>query len=169
MTKNALLKRGPKNSGMGRPRPPPYSGNARKKTFFFPLRPSLILYVIFCNYRCPLQSAIRPLFKSVHWYRKFNLDISLNTKQECPSKRARACRVKLRDYQFVWSAPSGSNWMIIRFVLSKVNNGRNKRIYASGLRPFEPFDDFAPTLSYQIDKVCSKSIRSTCFLLWSWN
>ena len=34
MTKNALLKRGPKNSGMGRP-PPPYSGNARKKTFFF--------------------------------------------------------------------------------------------------------------------------------------
>ena len=106
----------------------------------------------------------------VYWYRKFNLDIVLNTiRQECPSKRARACRVKLRDYQFVWSAPSGSNWMIIRFVLSKVNNGRNKRIYALGLRPFEPFDDFAPTLSYQIDKVCSKSIRSTCSLLWSWN
>ena len=34
LTKNALLERGPKNSGMGNP-PPPYSGNARKKTFFF--------------------------------------------------------------------------------------------------------------------------------------
>ena len=34
LTKNALLKRGPKNLGMGRP-PPHYSGNARKKTFFF--------------------------------------------------------------------------------------------------------------------------------------
>ena len=34
LTKNALLKRGPKNSGMGRP-PPHHSGNARKKTFFF--------------------------------------------------------------------------------------------------------------------------------------
>ena len=102
-------------------------------------------------------------------YRKFKIDFALNTKQECPSKCARACRVKLRDYQFVWSAPSGSNWMIIRFVLSKVNNGRNKRIYALGLRPFEPLDDFTPTLSYQIDKVCSKSIRSTCSLLWSWN
>ena len=31
--KNALLKRGPKNLGMGRPSPP-HSGNARKKTFF---------------------------------------------------------------------------------------------------------------------------------------
>ena len=29
-----------KNSGMGRP-PPPYSGNARKKTFFFQLISSL--------------------------------------------------------------------------------------------------------------------------------
>ena len=29
------LKRGPKNSGMGRPPPPQNSGNARKKTFFF--------------------------------------------------------------------------------------------------------------------------------------
>ena len=27
-------KKGPKNPGMGRPLPPPYSGNARKKTFF---------------------------------------------------------------------------------------------------------------------------------------
>ena len=35
LTKKALLERGPKNSGMGRPRPPPYSGNARKKTSFF--------------------------------------------------------------------------------------------------------------------------------------
>ena len=96
---------------------------------------------------------------SVYWYRKFNLDIALNTiRQECPSKRARACRVKLRDYQFVWSAPSGSNWMIIRFVLSKVNNGRNKRIYALGLRPFEPLDDFAPTLSYQIDKFAANQL-----------
>ena len=34
LTKSALLKRGPKNSGMGRPPPHPYSGNARKKTFF---------------------------------------------------------------------------------------------------------------------------------------
>ena len=34
MTKNALLKRGPKNSGMGRP-PPHHLGNARKKAFFF--------------------------------------------------------------------------------------------------------------------------------------
>ena len=34
LTKNALLKRGPKNSGMGRP-PPHNSGNVRKKTFFF--------------------------------------------------------------------------------------------------------------------------------------
>ena len=33
LTKNALLERGPKNSGMGRP-PPLYSGNARKKRFF---------------------------------------------------------------------------------------------------------------------------------------
>ena len=40
LTKNALLKRGPKNSGMGRP-PPHNSGNARKKTFFFQLRSSL--------------------------------------------------------------------------------------------------------------------------------
>ena len=41
LTKTALLKRGPKNSGMGRP-PPPHSGNARKKTFFFQLISSLI-------------------------------------------------------------------------------------------------------------------------------
>ena len=27
-------KKGPKNPGMGRPPPPPHSGNARKKTFF---------------------------------------------------------------------------------------------------------------------------------------
>ena len=33
LTKKALLERGPKNLGKGRP-PPPYSGNARKKTFF---------------------------------------------------------------------------------------------------------------------------------------
>ena len=33
LTKNALLEKGPKNSGVGRP-PPPHSGNARKKTFF---------------------------------------------------------------------------------------------------------------------------------------
>ena len=43
LTKNVLLKRGPKNSGMGRP-PPHHSGNARKKTFFFQLTPSLIFY-----------------------------------------------------------------------------------------------------------------------------
>ena len=41
LSKNALLKRGPKNLGMGRS-PPPYSGNARKKTFFFQLMSSLI-------------------------------------------------------------------------------------------------------------------------------
>ena len=35
MTKNALLEKGPKNSGMCRPPPPPHLGNARKKTFFF--------------------------------------------------------------------------------------------------------------------------------------
>ena len=29
-----MVKKGPKNSGIGRP-PPPFSGNARKKTFFF--------------------------------------------------------------------------------------------------------------------------------------
>ena len=41
LTKNAVLKRGPKISGMGRP-PPYHSGNARKKTFFFlQLMPSL--------------------------------------------------------------------------------------------------------------------------------
>ena len=34
MTKTALFEKGPKNSGTGRP-PPPHSGNARKKTFFF--------------------------------------------------------------------------------------------------------------------------------------
>ena len=34
LTKKALLERGPKISGMGIP-PPPYSGNARKKTLFF--------------------------------------------------------------------------------------------------------------------------------------
>ena len=28
LTKNALLEKGPKNSGMGRPHPPPHSGNA---------------------------------------------------------------------------------------------------------------------------------------------
>ena len=35
LTKNALLVKGPKNSGMGRPLPPPHSGIAQKKTFFF--------------------------------------------------------------------------------------------------------------------------------------
>ena len=40
LTKNALLEKGPKNSGMGRP-PSPHSGNARKKTFFFLLMSSL--------------------------------------------------------------------------------------------------------------------------------
>ena len=36
MTKNTLLEKGPKSSGMGRPPPsPPHSGNARRKTFFF--------------------------------------------------------------------------------------------------------------------------------------
>ena len=49
MTKNALLKRGPKNSGMGRPPPPPHLGNARKKTFFcidvFP-------YSLQCDFDC---------------------------------------------------------------------------------------------------------------------
>ena len=44
LTENALLKRGPKNSGMGRP-PPHNSGNARKKTFFFQLMSSLTMTV----------------------------------------------------------------------------------------------------------------------------
>ena len=36
MTKNALLEKWPKKSGICRPpSPPPHSGNARKKTFFF--------------------------------------------------------------------------------------------------------------------------------------
>ena len=43
-------------------------------------------------------------------------------------------------------------------MLSKVNNGRNKRIYALGLRPFEALDDFAPTLSYQIDKFAANQL-----------
>ena len=50
LTKNALLKRGPKNSGMGRPHCPPHSGNARKKTFFFidvfPYNPFNKIYLI---------------------------------------------------------------------------------------------------------------------------
>ena len=49
MTKNALLKRGPKNMGMGRPPQPYHSGNARKKTFFFSLRPSLRHINIYLN------------------------------------------------------------------------------------------------------------------------
>ena len=52
MTKNPLLKRGPKNSGMERPPPPPHhSGNARKKTFFF-------------HWRLPLLSGPRGLTPS---------------------------------------------------------------------------------------------------------
>ena len=42
MTKNALLKRGPKNSGMGRPPPPPF-GQCPKENVFFPLTPYLKL------------------------------------------------------------------------------------------------------------------------------
>ena len=40
MTKNALLKRGPKNSGMGRP-PPIIRAMPERKRFFFQLTPSL--------------------------------------------------------------------------------------------------------------------------------
>ena len=49
LTKNALLKRGPKNSGMGRPHPP-YSGNARKKTFFsIEAFPNIICFIAFLD------------------------------------------------------------------------------------------------------------------------
>ena len=43
LTKNALLKRGPKNSGMGRPSPPSF-GQCPKENVFFQLTPSLIFY-----------------------------------------------------------------------------------------------------------------------------
>ena len=43
MTKNALLKRGPKYSGMGRP--PPSFGQCPKENVFFPLTPSLSRFV----------------------------------------------------------------------------------------------------------------------------
>ena len=41
LTKNALLKRGPKNLGMGRPPPPLIRAMPERKHFFFKLRPSL--------------------------------------------------------------------------------------------------------------------------------
>ena len=51
LTKNALLKRGPKSSGMGRPSPPSF-GQCPKENVFFPLTPSLRqalpAYMTFC-------------------------------------------------------------------------------------------------------------------------
>ena len=41
MTKNALLEKGPKNSGMGRPSPPPSFGQCPKENVFFLLMSSL--------------------------------------------------------------------------------------------------------------------------------
>ena len=44
MTKNALLKRGPKISGMGRPLPPPSFRQCPKENVFFPLMSSLTFW-----------------------------------------------------------------------------------------------------------------------------
>ena len=48
LAKNALLEKGPKKSGMGRPpTTPPHSGTARKKTFFsIDVFPKLPLFVV---------------------------------------------------------------------------------------------------------------------------
>ena len=56
-------KKGPKNSGMGRP-PPPHSGNARKKTFFS--------IDVFPNYIQPLDTALVTGRAQIGWGKRVN-------------------------------------------------------------------------------------------------